>query len=54
VATGRAIIQAILAGQEDPDWLADHAKGALRGKRRELRLALRGRITDHHRLMLSI
>jgi len=51
-ATGRAIIQAIIAGQEHPDWLADKAKGTLRGKRPELRLALRGQITDHHRLML--
>ena len=51
-ATGRAIIQAIIAGQEHPDWLADKAKGTLRGKRPQLRLALRGRITDHHRLML--
>jgi transposase len=51
-ASGRAVIKAIIAGQEHPDWLADHAKGTLRGKRPELRLALRGRITDHHRLML--
>jgi len=51
-ATGQAIIQAIIAGQEHPDWLADKAQGTLRGKRAELRLALRGRITDHHRLML--
>ena len=33
-ASGRAIIKAIITGQEDPDWLADHAKGTLRGKRR--------------------
>jgi len=52
-ASGRAIIKAIITGPEDPDWLADHAKGTLRGKRPELRLALRGRITDHHRLMLG-
>jgi transposase len=51
-ATGRAIIQAIIAGQEQPDWLADKAKGTLRGKRPQLRLVLRGRITHHHRLML--
>lgn len=51
-ATGRGIIRAIIAGQEHPDWLADHAKGKLRGKRPALRLALQGRITDHHRLML--
>jgi len=52
-ASGRAIIQAIIAGQEHPDWLADKAKGSLRGRRAELRLVLRGRITDHHRLMLG-
>jgi hypothetical protein len=46
------MIQAIIAGQEHPDWLADRAKGNLRGKLPELRLAMRGRITDHHRLML--
>jgi len=51
--SGRAMIRAIMAGQEHPDWLADKAKGTLRGKRPELRLALRGRITDHHRLMLA-
>jgi transposase len=50
--SGRAMIQAIIAGQEHPDWLADKAKGSLRGKRPHLRLALRGRIREHHRLML--
>lgn len=50
--SGRAIIQAIIHGQEHPDWLADKAKGSLRGKRPELRLALRGRVTEHHRMML--
>jgi transposase len=52
-ATGRAVIRAIIRGQEHPDWLADHAKGSLRGRRPELRLVLRGRITDHHRFMLN-
>lgn len=52
-ASGRSIIEAVIAGQEHPDWLADRAKGTLRGKRPQLRLALRGRITDHHRLMLK-
>jgi len=52
-ASGRAMIQAIIDGQEHPDWLADKAKGRLRSKRPKLRLALRGRITNHHRLMLT-
>lgn len=51
--SGRAMILAIIAGQEHPDWLADKAKGRLRGKRADLRLVLRGRITDHHRFMLG-
>jgi transposase len=50
--SGRAIIQAIIDGQEDAAWLADKAVGRLRSRRADLRLALRGRITDHHRLML--
>ncbi|MDQ2949744.1 MAG: IS110 family transposase [Acidobacteriota bacterium] len=50
--SGRAIIKAIIDGQDDPDWLADKAKGTLRGKRPELRLVLRGRVTEHHRIML--
>jgi transposase len=50
--TGRRVIGAIIAGQEHPDWLADKACGTLRAKRDQLRLALKGRITDHHRYML--
>jgi transposase len=46
-ATGRAIIKAIISGQEHPDWLADKANGTLRGKRPQLRPALRGKVTDH-------
>jgi len=42
--SGRAMIQAIIGGQEHPDWLADKAKGTLRGKRPELRLVMRRRI----------
>lgn len=51
-ATGRAIIQAIIRGQEHPDWLADKAMSHLRNKRDQLRLVLKGRITDHHRHLL--
>jgi hypothetical protein len=47
--TGRRVIEAIIAGQEHPDWLADKACGTLRAKRNQLRLVLKGRITDHHR-----
>lgn len=50
--TGRNIIKAMIGGQFSPEWLADKARGTLRGKRADLRLVLRGRVTEHHRFML--
>lgn len=50
--TGRAIIEAIIDGEQRPDWLADKAQGTLRSKRNQLRLVLRGQVTEHHRWML--
>jgi transposase len=52
-ASGRAMLQGIVAGQTDPGWLADYAKGSLRGKREELELVLHGNIRDHHRYLLA-
>ena len=52
-ATGRAIIRKIAGGEEHPEHLADLALNHLRGKREQLRLALHGRITDHHRYLLG-
>ena len=50
--SGRAMIRALIDGQDDPDRLADLAKRSLRGKIPQLKLALHGRITDHHRFLL--
>jgi transposase len=50
--SGRAIIEAMIAGEQRPDWLADKAQGSLRRKKNQLRVVLRGRMTDHHRWML--
>jgi transposase len=50
--SGRAMIRALIDGQDDPDRLADLAKRSLRGKIPELKLALHGRITEHHRFLL--
>ena len=52
-ASGRAIIRALIAGEERVDWLADKAQTRLRGKRDQLRLVLRGHVTDHHRYLLT-
>jgi transposase len=52
--SGRAMIRAIIAGQDDPERLADLAKRSLRGKIPELKRALAGRITEHHRFLLGL
>jgi transposase len=52
--SGRAMLEAIVAGREDPEALADLARRRLRAKIPELRLALRGRVTDHHRFLLRL
>ena len=51
--SGRAMLKAIISGQEDPKVLADLAKRRLRGKIPQLKLALEGRVTEHHRFMLG-
>jgi transposase len=51
-ASGRAMLEAIVRGETDPATLADLAKGTLRHKIPQLKLALEGKITDHHRFML--
>jgi transposase len=51
-ASGRTILQAMLAGEQDAARLAEMSKGLLRNKIPELRLALEGRMTEHHRFLL--
>lgn len=50
--SGRAMLQALLAGVTDVDQLAELAEGRLRAKIPQLRLALEGRVTEHHRCQL--
>ena len=50
--SGRAMLDAIIVGESDPQRLADLAVGNARKKTTELREALRGRITGHHRTLL--
>jgi transposase len=52
--SGRALLRALIAGQDDPAQLADLAKRRLRGKIPELTLALHGRVTEHHRFLLRV
>jgi transposase len=52
--SGRAILEALIAGQSDPERLADLAQGTARKKRAELIEALHGRIRPHHRRLLQV
>jgi len=47
--SGRAILEALIDGQSDPEKLADLAQGTARKKRAELIEALHGRIRPRHR-----
>jgi transposase len=52
-ASGRMILQQLLAGETDPVTLAELAKGRLREKRALLIQALQGKLTSHHRFLLA-
>jgi transposase len=52
--SGRAMVEAIVEGQTDPEQLANLARTHLKASRQELVEALRGRVTPHHRLMLRL
>lgn len=51
--SGTLILDALIQEQNDPEYLANLAKGPLRKKMTDLKLSLQGRLTDHHRFMLS-
>jgi transposase len=46
--SGRAMIEALIAGERDPQLLAELARGRMRVKRAALVEALTGRFDDHH------
>jgi transposase len=50
--TGQHILGAVVRGEDDPIVLANMALRRARNKRDALVLALRGRVNDHHRLLL--
>ena len=52
-ASGKAMLGALCEGGSDPEALAELAKGKLRAKLPALRLALEGRFSAHHALLVS-
>jgi transposase len=51
--SGRDMLTALLAGEADPEVLADLARGRLRAKLPALRQALTGRVQPHHLVLLA-
>ncbi len=52
--SGRAMLDALVAGERDPAVVAELARGVLRKKIPALRQALRGRFRDHHALLIGL
>jgi transposase len=52
--TGRAILEALIQGETEPERLADLARGSLKLKRSRLIEALGGRVTLHHRKLFKL
>ena len=52
--SGRAILNALIAGEMDPNRLADLTRGRLKAPRADLVDARHGRVTDHHRFMIKL
>jgi transposase len=50
--SGRAMLDALIGGETDPEVLAGLARGTLRKKHDALVQALRGRVQEHHRFLL--
>jgi len=52
--SGRAIVEALVAGETDPATLAALAHQRVKAPREKLTEALRGRVTSHHRFLLRL
>jgi transposase len=50
--SGRRMLEAVAEGRRDAGWMADYARGTLRGKKKQLERALEGSFTDAQRGML--
>ncbi len=53
-ASGRAILAALIAGETDPERLADCTTGRLKASRADIVAAMHGRVTAHHCFLLEL
>jgi transposase len=51
--SSRKMLTSLAEGKRDAGWMADYARGSLRGKKYQLELALQGTFTDHQRSVLA-
>jgi len=52
--SGRAILQGLIEGETDPERLVARATGRLKASPAQLREAVHGRVTPHHRFLLTL
>jgi transposase len=52
--SGRAIVQALIEGENDPDKLVRLVHRGVKAPREKIRAALQGRVTDRHRFLLRL
>lgn len=52
--SGRKILEALIAGETNPEKLVELCSGRMKASRKELVESLRGRVTDHHRFLLRL
>lgn len=52
--SGRSFLEALIAGETDPEKLAKRTRGRLKASHEELVEALRGHVREHHRFMLKL
>jgi len=52
--SGRDILAALIGGETDATAMADLARGKLQRKHEALEQALRGRMSDHHRMLIAL
>lgn len=52
--SGRLMLKALVAGERDPEVLAEMAKRRLRSKIPKLREAMHGRFSEHHALLIGV
>ena len=53
-ASGSKIIDALIGGETDVDKLVQYCHGKIKASREDIKEALKGKITEHHRFMMQL